>query len=239
MLVAITNPTKFPPPAGKKGKSAKLAATKPRIVKGASAMAKKHRSAAQKAATRKMLAANRAKHRNPSNPRKATRRRTYRAAAPHRRKTHRNPSYFSGSGVLGELMSKEGLLMVGGAFVAPMAVDFVQEKIWPTASGWTKILFKLGLVAAGAWAIDKFGKQRKAAIAFGVTGAAVVASDAVRLYRGTMNGLSEGEADFVSTRPELMAAFLQGNAGGMADPYQIGMADPYQIGMAGAFEDTF
>lgn len=202
-------------------------------------MAKKARSAAQKAATRRMLAANRAKHRNPSNPRRKATRRRHATVYHRRRRVHRNPSFLGGSGVLGELLSKEGLLMVGGAFVAPMAVDFVQEKIWPGASGWTKILFKLGLVAAGAYAIDKFAKQRKAAIAFGVTGAAVIASDAVRLYRGQMNGLSDGEADFVSTRPELMAAFLQGNAGGMGDPYAIGMAEPYAIGMAGAFEQPF
>lgn len=200
-------------------------------------MAKKHRSAAQKAATRKMLAANRAKHRNPSNPRRATRKGHYRAVTHHKRRVHRNPSMFGGMGVLSELISKDGLMMVGGAFVAPMAVDFIQEKVWPSATGWTKILFKLALVGAGAYALDRFVKQRKAAIAFGVTGAAVVAADAVRLYRGQMAGLSEGEADFVSTRPELMSAFI--NEGGMGEPYRIGMAEPYRIGMADAFAPAF
>lgn len=204
--------------------------------KGAGTMAK-HRSAAQKAATARLLAWNRKhrgakRHRNPSNPpRKAARRRS---AAVHSYRRHRNPSSGGGflkGGVLGELLSKEGLLMVGGAFVAPMAADFIQEKIMPSATGWTKILVKAGIIGAGAWAIDKFLKQRKAAVAFGVTGGAVLAADALRLYRGQMAGLSEGEADYLATRPELMQAYV--GAPGMGGDWQTGLADPYRVGLAG------
>jgi hypothetical protein len=236
-MIIFANPSTRP----KRAKTA-TKARKPRAVKkGASAMAKKHRSPAQRAATKRMLAANRSRkrHRNPTT-RHATRRRSASVAAPkRRRRVHRNPSLFGGGmGVLGELMTKEGLLMIGGAFVAPMVADFVQEKIMPSATGWTKILVKAGVVAAGAWAIDKFGRQRKAALAFGVTGAAVLASDAVRLYRGQMAGLSEGEADYLATRPELMQAYV--NAGsGMGENWQVGLSEPYRTGLADAFAPAF
>ena len=166
------------------------------------------------------------------NPTTTTRTRT-------RRRVRRNPSGFSfgpKGGVLGELLSKEGLMMVGGAFVAPMVADFVQEKIMPNASGWMKIAVKAAVVAGGAWAIDKFLKQRKAAIAFGVTGAAVLAADGMRLYRGQLAGLSEGEADYLATRPELMGAYV-GN--GMSDNWQVGMGDQYKTGLADAFSPAF
>jgi len=156
-----------------------------------------------------------------------------------RRRVRRNPSGFSfgpKGGVLGELLSKEGLMMVGGAFVAPMVADFVQEKIMPNATGWMKIAVKAAVVAGGAWAIDKFLKQRKAAIAFGVTGAAVLAADGMRLYRGQLAGLSEGEADYLATRPELMGAYV-GN--GMSDNWQVGMGDQYKTGLADAFSPAF
>lgn len=192
-------------------------ATTGRKAKKGATVAKKHRSAAQKAATRKMLAANKARktHRNPT-ARKATRRRksaVHTVAARRRRTVRRNPGFLSGltsGGVLGELISKEGLMMVAGAMAAPMVTDYLQEKIMPTATGWTKIALKAALVLGGAFAIDKFLKMRKAAIAYAVTGAAVVASDAIQIGRGVMAGLSASEADMVATRPDLVARIAQG-----------------------------
>lgn len=199
-------------------------------------MAKKRRSAAQRAATARMIAANkRGRKRTHHNPTK----RTYRAKARRRSTVHhnptrrrsvrRNPSMFGGGGVLGELLSKEGLIMVAGAFAAPMATDYLQEKIMPSATGWTKVAVKAGLVMAGAWAIDKFLKQRKAALAYAVTGAAVVASDAVQIARGVMAGLSASEADMLANRPDLIQAVANGGLGG---PYQTGLAAPYQMGLS-------
>jgi hypothetical protein len=201
----------------------------------------KRRSAAQRAATARLVAwgkTHRRKKRttrNPSHsPRKAVRH--YRAKA--RRRTVRNPSFLPSGGVLGELLSKEGLLMIGGAFVAPMAADFLQEKLMPSATGWMKIAVKAAIIGAGAWGIDRFLKQRKAAVAFGVTGAAVLAADAFRLYRGTMAGLSDAEADYLATRPELMRAYV--NAGsGMGDQWSVGLGGPYSVGMADAFQPAF
>ncbi len=210
------NPKKF---TGRKPKSS-TGRKAPK--KGASAMAKKRRSAAQQAATRKLVAMNKRRktHKNPST-RKATSRRRYSHAAPaKRRRTHRNPSMFRG-GILGEIISKEGLLMVGAAFAAPMVTDYLQEKIMPSATGYTKLAVKAGLVLAGAWAIDKFIKNRKAALAYGVTGAAVVASDAVQIARGVMAGLSASEADMVANNPALVAQIAQG----MGGPYTPGLSE--------------
>lgn len=125
--------------------------------------------------------------------------------------------------------------MVGAAFVAPMATDWIQEKIMPSASGWTKIAVKAALVGGVAWVIDKYGKQRKAALAYAVTGAAVLASDAVRLSRGKMAGLSDNQADYLSTRPELANLMATGELG---DPYQLGMAEAYEMGLSES-NDTF
>lgn len=240
-MIIYANPSSVPTGLRKKKKATPATPARKGRKKGAGTMAK-HRTAAQKAATAKLLRWNKSHRRkttrNPSSsPRKATRR----SGGTSKRRTYRNPSsggFFGGGGVLGELLSKDGLLMIGGAFVAPMAADFIQEKIMPSATGWTKILVKAAIIGAGAWAIDKFGRQRKAAVAFGVTGGAVLAADAIRLYRGQMAGLSEGEADYLATRPELMQAYV--NAGsGMGDPWAVGLGDPYKVGLADAWSPAF
>lgn len=246
MLLISANPHHFTKAPRKKRKTATgRKATK----KGGSAMAKRHRSAAQKAATRRMIAANKSRkrrtHRNPTTHYKATRRRrsTHRNPVSYRRRrTHRNPSLFGGGGILGELISKEGALMVAGAFAAPMVTDYLQEKIMPSATGWTKVAVKAGLVLAGAYAIDRFLKMRKAALAYGVTGAAVVASDAVQIARGVMSGLSADEADMLANRPDLVARVAQGQLG--AD-YAPSLSAPYATGLmesaaaVGSFNSAF
>lgn len=229
MILISANPSN---PSNFTGRKAKTA-TGRKAKKGASAMAKKRRSAAQQAATRKMLAANRRRrvHHNPVS-RKATRRRTHRNPVTYRRRrTHRNPSLMGSGGILKDLISKEGLLMVAGAMAAPMVTDYLQEKIMPSATGWTKIAVKAGLVLAGAYAIDKFLKMRKAALAYGVTGAAVVASDAIQIGRGVMAGLSASEADMVATRPDLVARIARGYQQGLAD-YQPGLSESGSFGPA-------
>ena len=203
-------------------------------------MAKRRRSAAQKAATKRMIAANRrgkttrnpskrryhavsrkrrSVHRNPSNP---VRRR--------RRSVHRNPSIMGSMGVLKELLSMEGALMIGGAMVAPMVADYVQEKLMPTATGWTRIAVKAAIIAAGAYALQRFLKKPKVALAFGVTGAAVLASDSINLYRtATVTGTTAALADAMAQNPSLAKTLA----------YTPGLADPYNLGLADAFNPSF
>jgi len=221
-----TNPKRF---TGRKASTA----TGRKVKKGVSPMARKYRSPAQKAATRKMHAANRSRrktHHNPSSHRKVTRRRrtTHRNPVSYhrRRRTHRNPSLLGGSGVLGELLSAKGAVMVAAAFAAPVATSWLQQQIMPTATGWTKVAVQVGLVAAGAYAIDKFLKQRNAAIAFGVTGLASVGVLVKDIVTGVVQGLSADEADMVANRPDLIQRAAAGQLGGAYGPMLAGNYGP-------------
>lgn len=193
---------------------------------------KRRRTAAQKAATTRMLAANKRRHRNPSKTYKAKRR--YRNPAPvarRRRSTHRNPGFlgFKDSGVLKEILSMDGALMIGAAFAAPLAVDWVQEKLMPSATGWTKIGVKAAALLAGAWAIQKFGKKPKAALAFGVTGAAVLVADAYNLWQTPSTGTSGLGADALAMQPGAVQALAWNG-------YRPGLSESpsYRMGLAAA-----
>lgn len=226
-MIIYANPTTKKAPRKKRKASTRTA--RRRVTEEAPMATKRRRTATKKKATRRRRVA---VHRNPTMSTRSHHRKTHR-----RRRVHRNPSFLPKGGVLGEILSKDGLMMIGGAFIAPMAADFIQEKIMPSATGWTKIAVKAAIIGGGAWAIDKFLKQRKAALAFAVTGAAVLASDSINLYRGKMAGLSDAEADYLATRPELMQAYASG--GSLGDPWQVGLSDPYRVGMADAFAPAF
>jgi hypothetical protein len=177
-------------------------------------MKRKRRSAAQKAATQRMLAANRRKHhvtRNPANPAKRRSykaRRRYHNPSPvrHHRRRYRNPGLLSGltgqGSILKELLSLDGALMVGASIAAPMSADWVQQMVMPSATGYTKLAVKAGVILLGAWAIHKFLKKPKVALAYGVTGSAVLAYDAYKIFTGTLSGLSAAQADALAMNPD-------------------------------------
>lgn len=155
--------------------------------KGAKPMAKR-RSAAQRAATKRMLAANksRKRHHNPA-PRKAKSRRRYSApVASSRRRRYRNPGILSGGkSFLGELASTQGLLMLGAAAAAPTVVDMVHERIVPDAYrfGWWGLLTKAILAGGIAYGLDRVVKQRKAAIGFAVGAGGSLIALAVKTFQ--------------------------------------------------------
>lgn len=247
-MLIYANPTTFTPRLKAKAKkrtpaTGRKAATK----KGASAMAKKHRSAAQKAATARMIAANkrRKRHKNPSSP-KVYRKRHARRAGTHRKRRYRNPSTSSGGGFFKSFLSMEGAVELGAAIVAPLAVDLIQKKVMPTATGITKLAIKTGLAIGGGWAIDKFLKKRMAAKIFTVVGLSVIAMDAWRYYKATGQlGLEEQDADYLSTRPELMDALVSTDTStlrpmvGMSEPYSVNLSDPYSVNLSDAFSQPF
>lgn len=187
-------------------------------------MAKRHRSAAQKAATKRMLAANRSRkrHRNPSAaPRKATRRRRHHnpSTAPSRRRG-RVATY--SRGILGELASKDGLMLLGAAAVAPTVVDFIAAKVVPTqyASGWTGLLAKAAIAAAGAYALDKVAKQRKAAIGFAVGAGGSLIALAYRTFQAQQTlpaaaaatpAAADALADEIAANPTLYRSLMDGS----------------------------
>jgi len=243
MLLISANPTKAKP----KKRKAKPA-TKPRLKKAASSkgatMAKRRRTAAQKAATKRMIAANR-RGKTVHNPRKrkyhavSRKRRTVHNPVHHvrRRRVHRNPSFAGAKSVLKELLSIEGAMMIGAAMAAPMAADYLQAKIMPTATGWTRIAVKAAIIAAGAYALQRFLKKPKVALAFGVTGAAVLASDSINLYQtATVTGTTAALADAMSSNPALAHAVASGYTPGvLSDSYSMGLADPYSEAFNPAF----
>lgn len=184
-------------------------------------MAKKHRSAAQKAATRRMLAANksRKRHHNPS-PRKATRSRRRVSTAPRntRRRVHRNPSTFA-KGILGELASMDGVILLGSAAIAPTIVDMAASYIVPVQyqSGWTGLMAKAALAAAGAYALDRFVGKRKAAIGFAVGAGGSLIALAYRTFQAqqtlpaAVTASSPATADEIARNPTLYNSLMSGN----------------------------
>jgi hypothetical protein len=212
-MLIYANPTTTPRPPKATTK------TRPRRAasKGATTMARKTRSAAQKAATRRMLAANksRKRHRNPA-PRKATRSRRSYAAAPRRRSVQRNPSAGLARGILGELASKDGLILLGSAAIAPTTVDFIAEKVVPVQyqSGWTGLLAKAAIAAAATYALDRYGKQRKAAIGFAVGAGGSLVALAYRTFRAGQAlpaGIAQASpatADEIAKNPTLYESLM-------------------------------
>lgn len=189
------------------------------------------------------------KHRNPTRRRRAVSRRTM-AVNPvrRRRRTHRNPSVrglFGSGSVLKELISAEGAMMVGAAFAAPLAVDYLQEKLMPSATGLTKIGVKAAILAGGTWAISKFLKKNKLALAFGVTGAAVLAADLVTYYKNesgsTVDGLSSAQAQALANNPnnaQVLAAM--GYPQGLGDSFtNLGLAENALMAYPVAFRNQF
>jgi len=208
----------------------------------------RHRSAAQKAATRRLVALNRSRRtkRNPGRSKgvhhnwgpvvKHKRRVNPSHHYKVRRRHHvkRNPGLFGGGGLLGEIFSKNGLMEVGAIFAAPMAIDFAQSKIMPSASGWTRVALNAALAVAGAFAIDKLLKQRRAAVAFGASGLAVCAADAIKIGRGQVSGLSADEADLLARSPASIGYLARG--GSLGEMPHMGLAAMPTIGLA---DDAF
>lgn len=171
-----------------------------------------------------------------------TTRRSYRAAAPRRRRSvHRNPAPSFARGILGELASKDGLMLLGAAALAPTAVDMVAEKIVPAQyqSGWTGILAKAAIAAAAVWAIDRFGKQRKAALGFAVGSGASLLAQAVRMYRvgQAMPAAPAPVADEIAKNPALFSQVMAGDFSSL-NGYQMAPVGGYEMAPVGEDFDS-
>ena len=166
-------------------------------------MAKRHRSAAQKAATRRMLAANRSrKHRNPSPAR-----RTYHKVA-HRRnpspihhdRRRRNPSSTGGGGLFKELMSKEGLMQVGVIAGMPTLTELLAGYVAPSSTGYTRVAIKGGLGLAVAWALYQF-VNKTVGLTAGLVAAGTAAAEGIHAYQASST---------IATAAPATAGYLQG-----------------------------
>lgn len=183
-LIIYANPSPRPHKAktATKAKRKRIAAPK-----GAKPMAK-HRTAAQKRATARLVALNRSRkrHKNPSS-RKAKSRRRY--AVHHnptrRRRVHRNPSGGFTKGILGDLASKDGLMLLGAAAVAPTVVETIAGYVVPVQynSGWTGLLARAAIAGGAVYVLDHFLKQRKAAIGFAAGAGGSLIMQAYKTYQ--------------------------------------------------------
>lgn len=146
-------------------------------------MAKRRRSAAQRAATARMLAAKR--HRNPS-PR---RHHTY-----HRRAVRRNPTPFrsyrrrrnpsGGNGLFDQLLTKEGMLSIAAIAATPTVCELGVTYLMPSATGMTRSLVKAAIGAGLAWGVYKFASQ-KAGVTVGMVSVGTLLSEAYANYMGS------------------------------------------------------
>lgn len=210
----------------------------------------KHRTAAQKRATARLVAMNRSrkKHRNPSSaPRKARSRRRYTHSNPttHRRRRHRNPSSGGFSrGILGDLASKDGLMLLGAAAVAPTVVEAIAGYVVPAQynSGWTGLLARAAIAAGVVYVVDRFGKQRKAAIGFAAGAGGSLLMQAYRTYQvgqvvPVVTPAQQGLADEIAKNPALYENLMNGDQYGSLNGYAATpmggyaatpMGDPYE-----------
>lgn len=237
-MILFANPSTRPHKAATATKARKRA-----VKKGASAMAKKHRSAAQKAATARMLAANRSRkrHKNPSHhaPRKAARRYARHAAPARRRRVHRNPTF--ARGILGELASMDGLILLGSAAAAPTVVDFIAAKVVPVqySTGWPGLLAKAAIAAAGVYALDHFGKQRKAAIGFAAGSLGSLLAQTYRTFMvnqalpPSVTTTSPATGDEIARNPTLYNALMNGGGYGSMNGYEVAPMGGYDLAPVG------
>lgn len=202
----------------------------------------KRRSAAQRAATARMIAANksRKRHRNPT-PRKATRsRRRYHNPAPvhhRRRRRYRNPSLAGARSFLGELASTQGLIMLASAAAAPTVVNMASDAIVPAqySTGWTGLAAKAAIAAAIAYGLDRVVKQRKAAIGFAVGAGGSLIAQGVRLFQVAQvvpPTVTPAASDQIAENPALYRALMNGSSG------QYATVNGYEAAPMGGYETT-
>lgn len=208
-----------------------------RRTKKKGATMKRKRSSTRRASSRRRV------HRNPSVKRRRVHRNpSFKARS--RRRVHRNPSRGGMfKGILGELASMNGVALIGSAVAAPIVTDFVVGYL-PTnmKTGYTGLIAKAAVVAAGAWALDRFVKSRHAAIGFAAGGLGKVIADGINLYK--VNSVlppakSEAQqvmATEIAKNPSAVQSLMDGSFdslnGYTEAPQQIGMAG-YEVGLGG------
>lgn len=188
---------------------------RPRRARGTSkkgpTMAKKKR--ARKATSRRR----RTIHRNPTHSRRASSRRA--SSHKRRRRVHRNPFTVSSKGIIGEITSRDGLMMLAAAAVAPVTVNTICDKILPIAynTGWYKLAARTAVTLGIGYVIDKYAKQRKVALGFVAGSAGSILYDAYTTYRAGAilpPGTPPAVADEIARNPTLFEGVMNGTIDG-------------------------
>lgn len=157
---------------------------------------------------------------------------THKRRAVSRRRVHRNPApvqrmrtgrvkrarraIVGGTrNFLGELASKDGMILLASAAATPAVVNLISDKLVPVQyrSGWTGLLAKAAITIGLAYSADRFAKQRKAAIGIAAGGLGVLIADAVNFYRVSQAVPAAPVAvqDQISQNPAMMAALVDGD----------------------------
>jgi len=164
------------------------------------------------------------------------RRRRVSAAPVRRRRVHRNPSGFASKGILKELASMDGLILVGSAVLAPTVCDLAVDTIVPAQyrQGWTGLIARAGIVGLGAWALDRWLKQRKAALGFAIGGGAQVLAQGIRMARVTMSNprIAPAVADEIAKNPSAYDALMSGNYNSL-NGYEMAPLSGYEMASVG------
>lgn len=184
MTLVLVNPS---PRATAKAKRVNRNPARKAAPKGAKPMARRPRSAAQRAATARMLAARR--HRNP-----AKRRTLHRNPSPvHHYRRRRNPSpvhHFrrrnpeAGGGLFKELMSKEGLMQIAAVAGLPTLSELIISTVYPSGTGYTRVAVKAALGMGVAYAVYKF-VSKKVGMTAGLVVAGTAAAELYHAYSAT------------------------------------------------------
>lgn len=176
MALVIVNPTK------------RTSTGRPKAKKKGSTMAKKARSAKQRAATARMLAARKRTTRNPARPKRYTaKRRATRNPAPRRRmtarrKVHRNPGLFDKGGLFTEMMTVDGLLMVGAVVTMPTIQELAVQQFAPSLTGYSRIGVK-GLVGLALSMAAYSFLNKKVGLIMGAISVGTAAAEGIQTYR--------------------------------------------------------
>jgi len=165
------------------------------------------------------------------------RRRSVAVSAPvRRRRVHRNPSGFAGKGILKELASMDGLILIGSAVLAPTVCDLAVDAVVPVQyrQGWTGLIARAGIVGLGAWALDRWLKQRKAALGFAIGGGAQVLAQGIRMARVTMSNpaIAPAVADEIAKNPSAYDALMTGNYNSL-NGYELAPLSGYEMAPVG------
>lgn len=188
MPLVIVNPSKNP--------AAPKARRKARTRKGATMATRKRRSPAQRRAFARMISRNpyhrRRRRRNPpvtvlANPR---RRRVSRRVVHHNpirryahRRRHRNPS----EGVIGSLMSMQGLMGIAAVVGTPTLMTYGMSALFPSTTGIYNAAGQAVIGVAAAYVVGKFLDKQTGTIVGMVALGTALASAIADIQAGTPN----------------------------------------------------
>jgi len=130
----------------------------------------------------------------------------------------------------------DGLILVGSAVLAPTVCDLAVDTIVPAQyrQGWTGLIARAGIVGLGAWALDRWLKQRKAALGFAIGGGAQVLAQGIRMARVTMSNprIAPAVADEIAKNPSAYDALMSGNYNSL-NGYEMAPLSGYEMASVG------